>query len=733
MNEGEWSPDEAELLRGLFLDEAKGHLRAIAVCQQTLARAPQDPTEAISTLFRHLHTLKGSAGSVGYSTIARAAHELEELCAEIRSFALAPTAGILDRIDEGVAELRALLQGAHASPAPPPTTPAVADATEGDQRRASDRRGAPDRRRSSSDGWLRIKSERLDSLVDRVGDLVILRTRIERRLQELEVGLRDLRGTRTRLRSVLGKLGDALPAPAPTTTNPAVILDQVAEVELELADMVAHLERASKALGGEGDSLRRTSSQLDTELRQARLVPLDTLFQRVAATLRELEKTQVAADLVTNGGELEVDKSVAEHLAEPLLHLVRNALGHGIETPEVRAALGKPVRGRIAITARHEGDFVFLKFEDDGRGIDPEAVKRTLTAAGRHEGTGLSEVLLRDVLFEPGFTTRTQADALSGRGMGLDIVRRAVMRIGGEVSVELPQAGESRGARFNLSVPLTAAITEALLFKVGGQVYATPTAHVVQILPLRPDDLLVKGAGSDRPAVQPPGVAGPVPLLRLHALLGVETPPARHAAALHMRHGARHLVVTCDKIIGPRTIVVRPLGAVLDSLPYYAGVTVSGAGKAQLVLDVAALADVAHAAAARTTSPPIRRAHPRILVVDDSRLGREAASRVLSGAGYQIIVAEDGFEAWELLGERRFDAVVTDLEMPRMDGFDLVARIRREPTLRHLPVVVLSSRTGRATRERATAAGADAVLPKAPQKRILADTVAALLASQGVG
>jgi chemosensory pili system protein ChpA (sensor histidine kinase/response regulator) len=186
--------------------------------------------------------------------------------------------------------------------------------------------------------------------------------------------------------------------------------------------------------------------------------------------------------------------------------------------------------------------------------------------------------------------------------------------------------------------------------------------------------------------------------------------------------------MTCDKIIGPRTIVVRPLGPLLSALPLYAGVTVSGAGKAQLVLDLGALADAAHAPA-RPSDRGGRRGLPRILVVDDSRLSRETVARVLAGAGYHPVTAEDGWDAWELLSERRFDAVVTDLEMPRVDGFELAIRIRREPTLRGLPIVVLSSRTARTTRERAREAGANVVLAKGPNKRALLDALAGLLAS----
>ena len=750
----EWNQEEADLLRGLFLSEAEGHLRHIAEAQQALARAteaappgappgmgPAPETEAVDGLFRHLHTLKGAAGSVGFGGIAQAAHDLEELCADIRTGQLAPTPGILERIDEGVASLRALLDGARAAPSR--ARPGGAGSGTGDpaaagggapsaprsddRRRGVDRRASGPDRRQAGDRSVRVPSDRLDGLLDGVGDLLILRTRIERRLRELEGVLRDLDATRTSLRSVLGSLGAEAPVARPTTAvevrgagSPQRIgglLDRLGEVEVEFTDAIAYLDRATKALGTETESLRRTGDQLEQQVRAARLVPLEWIYSRMASALREIERTTGrGAELVVKGGDIEIDKSVVEQIGDPLLHLLRNAVAHGIEPEGERVARGKPVRGRIEISARQEGEFVYVQFEDDGGGIDRELVREAMVRAGRLAPEAeLGEAALLEAIFAPGFSSRAQSDALAGRGMGLNIVKKAIVRLGGDVSVEYR---EGAFTRFKLAVPLTAAITQALLFKVGGQVYAVPAAHVLEAVPLGLDDLQVHGRGE--------GGAGAPGVLRLQSLLGVEMPPGRRGAALHIRYGERSFVATCDKVIGPRTIVVRSLGPLLGQIPLYAGVTVSGAGKAQLVLDLATLAEIAHGPV-RHVGPPVRRGQPRVLVVDDSRLSRETAARMLAAAGYHPVTAEDGWEAWEMLGERRFDAVVTDLEMPRVDGFELITRIRREPTLRGLPIVVLSSRTSRATRQRAVEAGANAVLPKAPSKRGLADALAALL------
>jgi chemosensory pili system protein ChpA (sensor histidine kinase/response regulator) len=729
----EWNGGETDMLRGLFLEEAEKHLNRIAEAQKLLARASETSLdvspEVVDVLFRHLHTLKGSAGSVGFDAVSRAAHELEELCTEIRRGQLAPTFGILERVDEGVAEIRALLSSARLAVPPPrgePRETAINARDLAERRRPLDRRAVVDRR-TGGEGVLRVEVERLDALLASVGDLVILRTRLDRRVHEITSVLRDLGTTRQSLRLVQGALAAELPMPT-KQEEIGRLLDRLGEVDVEFADALSYLDRTARGLSADANSMRRTSDYLEEQIRRSRLVPMEWAFSRLGSALRELERScHRQTDLVVQGGEVELDKAIVDQLVDPLLHLLRNAMAHGIEAAEIRSQRGKPARGRISIRAAQESDFVFLTFEDDGGGIDREAIRSSLGASGPPPfDSGSSDDQMINAIFEAGFSTRSQPDALAGRGMGLNIVKRAITRLGGEVKVET-QLGVF--TRFRLSLPLTGAITQGLLFKIGGQVYAVPAAHVIEVLPIGHNVL----AGSNLSASESgelPAISGvSVPILKLHAMFGLELPPGRRAAALHVRYAGRNFLITCDKIIGPRTIVVRPPGPLIGLIPIYAGITASGAGKAQLVLDLGALADIAYSASAPTPAPP-RRGQPRVLVVDDSRLAREAACRLLSAAGYQSVSAEDGWEAWEALGERRFDAVVTALEMPRLDGFQLIARIRREATLRGLPIIVLSSRTSQAARERALAAGADVFLPKSRHRRSLVEAVAACLRNQ---
>ena len=721
-----WNAGETEMLRNLFLEEAEKHVGRIVDAQKLLSRATSSTLDispdVVDVLFRHLHTLKGSAGSVGFDAIARAAHELEELCTEIRRGQLAPTFGILERIDEGVAEIRALLTSARLSVPPPrsneppETVPNPKEMVE--RRRASDRRIVADRR-GGGEGVLRVDVERLDALLRSVGDLVILRTRLDRRVHEMRSVLRDLGATRNGVRTAQGSLSGG-----GKLEENGRLLDRLGEVDVELTDTLSYLDRTARRLTEDAESMRATSDELEEQIRRARLVPLEWAYSRLGSALHELERTcHRQADLLVHGGEIELDKAIVDQLADPLLHLLRNSMAHGIENAPVRAERGKPTRGRITIRASQEADFVFLTFEDDGGGIDREAIRRILHDTGRLDDENAGDETLIASIFEPGFSTREQSDALAGRGMGMNIVKRAIARLGGEIKVE-SKAGAF--TRFRLSLPLAGAITQGLLFKIGGQVYAVPAAHVLEVLPIG-HNVLTNAPSAATSSGELPALAGvSVPILKLHALLGLELPPGRHAAALHVRYAGRNFLITCDKVIGPRTIVVRPPGPLIGLIPIYAGVTASGAGKAQLVFDLGALADIAYAPSEPAPAAP-RRGQPRILVVDDSRLAREACVRMLLTAGYQAVAGEDGWDAWELLSERRFDAVVTALEMPRLDGFQLIARIRREATLRGLPIIVLSARTSKAARERAMAAGADVFLPKSRHRKSLVAAVAKCL------
>ncbi|HEY3357833.1 MAG TPA: response regulator, partial [Polyangia bacterium] len=724
----DFAPEEARMLQAFFVDEAREHLEGIVQGLLTLSRDRHDG-EVLRALFRQTHTLKGAAGTVGLTAIGERAHALEDRFARLKDGretldedGVDALLGEADRLRDMVERVAAEVAGPApaAGPPPPPAPAAEADlalpvpvieidvAGAEDEpaldRRVDDRRALPRRREERQ--LLRVDVTRLDHLMEAVGELVFERTRIERRAQEFQGILHDLGESRAALRTLITSLRDA-------GTGSLDALTRLGEIEGELASEASALELSTGGLLDDVVGLRRTAAVLQDGLTRLRVMPVHWLFARLERPLREaarLEGKQVA--LRTGGEETELDKMLVEQITDPLIQLVRNAIAHGIEPQDERLRRGKPAEGTVTVQARHQGDFVFLEVADDGRGVDFAAIRARLVETGRlvpAQADALSAPELTEHLFAPGFSTRAAASELAGRGVGLDVVRENIAGVGGEISVTTTPG---QGTRFVIRLPLTTAITTAVLFKIGGQVYALPAAHVGQSAYADPA-ALAGAAGPFALATHD----GEVPLLNLHDMLGVDLPAGvRRLPAIVLALGDRRFAVTCDKIIGPREIVVRSLGPLLAPLGLYAGATISGAGKVQLVLDLQALA--ARVGATPGVDRPAATQPPRVLLADDSRSIREAVSRILAAAGYAVRTAPDGWEAWELLQDHDFDLLVTDLEMPRLDGFDLITKVRRDAELRDLPILVLTSRTSAQNRLKADALGSTGFLTKPVNRRM---------------
>ncbi len=696
----ELSPEELRHLRSFFLDEAGEHLEGIDQAVSALEAKPDDAA-ALSSLLRKLHTLKGSAGSVALDELSQDAHVVEDRVVAIRDAGRVPSPEEVEALVAGVEGIRRRIaqvqRMVHGTPS---------DARVPARWRAP--RDAPRRERRGEGMQIRVEVDQVDELMEAVGELVLDRTRIARRLLELEGCVRDVAKVRSALRAAV-KAGGAV--------------DEVAD---ELSETLRHLERAATGMNEDAEHLRRTSQVLKEGLEQVRMMEVGRLFQRLAAPVKEMaRRARKQVELVFAGEHTAIDKAVVERVADPLLHLLRNAVAHGIEAEEARVAAGKPPAGRIEMVARQRGDQLIIEVSDDGAGIDPQALRAALVRAGRlgaDEAARLADADVVAQVFTARVSTRDAADDLAGRGVGLDAVKEAIERLGGVIACASARGG---GTRFTVRLPLTTAIERALLFKVGGNVYAVPVAHVVEQGPVAPADIRSTPEG-ERVTLR----GRTLPLVRLGALLGEPPPPGpstRRSAVVLDWEGMR-FGMTCDKLIGPREIVVKGLGPLVGGLPLYAGATISGAGKVQLILDVAELARHAGSPASLGARPTGAVGGPRVLLADDSRSLRETAALLLAQGGYRVEAVADGWEAWELLQDRRFDLLLTDGEMPRLDGYELCGKIRRHPALRGMPVVVMTSRAPEPSRERALAAGADAFLPK-PLRRVA--LMGALAAAMG--
>ena len=726
----DFDADELAMLRQLFRQEAHDALETVTA--RVLAGGSARPSEdALAEMMRVTHTLKGAAGTVGLPVMVDLSHWLESALAAIAGLeraAVAWPAGAADLLVEVVDAIRAYLDHTDA-----PDAGARADAIrlQIDQLARPDRHAAPpppvvvaplpdpvlapasDAVPPEPKAWLRVEPARIDELMSSAGELLFDRTRIERRVELLRTLARDLARTRQTLHDALD---DDRHGRAPLRVA-------VVDAEAELAGQAALLGQTTSALLDELEALRRTIGEVQRGLTRVRMAPARSLMTHAARTLRALRRaTGIEVELRTSGDDTEVDKAVMEYLLDPITQLLRNAVAHGIEPAAERVAAGKPAAGTVTIRARQHGNTLVLDVADDGRGIDTARLGERLVATGRWSPSRArlaSEADMLEALLDTGISTRGQADELAGRGVGISLVRQTVAKLGGEVTLA-SQPG--KGTTFTLHLPLAAALAQALLFKVDGQVYALPSVHVA-------DTTLVDGY-----AITHTVRHDVVPVLRLEQLLGHGGAGDRRPAVV-VSFAGKTLVCTVDKIIGAREIIIKPLGPLLAPLTLYAGATISGSGKVQLILDPAQLVRRGYpgdrnAGAASVdaiddpgTSPSVLAG--RALVVDDSRAIREAMTSMLGSEGWIVDVAEDGARALQLTRQLRYDLVITDLEMPGLGGFELIARLRNDPRGNTTPIVIITSRASPEHRRRARELGVRALVAKPITRRKLLEALSA--------
>jgi chemosensory pili system protein ChpA (sensor histidine kinase/response regulator) len=731
MSDLDFDPEELAMLRRLFAAEAHEALESVTTRVLAGGTAAPGP-EALTEMMRVTHTLKGAAGTVGLGAMVDLAHRLESALAGFARDAgmwSADTADLLVEIADGLRtyldqldqvteassaaaadRLRVQIEmlarpGRHTRPLPvvetPPYDTGVHDAVP--EPLADPITGVTQTEAlHEPKAWLRVEPERIDELMSSAGELLFDRTRIERRVQLLRTLSRDLARTRQ-------DLHDALDVIPPSRAR-------LGDAEAQLAGQAALLSQTTAALLDEIEALRRTIGELQRGLTRIRMDSARNLFSHAARTLRALRRaTGAQVELRTVGEDTEFDKAVAEQLVDPITQLLRNAVAHGVEAPAERIARGKPPTALITIRARQDGNLLVLEVHDDGRGVDTAALRDRLVATGRWSAPRAqlaNDADILDALLDLGVSIRGDVDELAGRGIGIGLVRQTVAKLGGEVDVS-SQPG--KGTTFSLRLPLSTALAQAMLFKVGGQVYAVPNVHVI--------DTTLVDPGATVALVRHEHL----PVLRLEALLGHGAATDRRPAIV-VSFAGKSLVCTVDKIVGPREIIIKPLGPLLAPLTLYAGATISGSGKVQLILDPAQLVrraypDAPTAAVADAASAPMVLAG-RALVVDDSRAIREAMTSMLGREGWIVDVAEDGARALQMTKHLRYDLVVTDLEMPELGGFDLIARLRKDERFKSTPVVIITSRANPEHRRRAKDLGVRALVAKPITRRKLLEALA---------
>jgi chemosensory pili system protein ChpA (sensor histidine kinase/response regulator) len=736
----------AEILDG-FRQEAGEYLGSAFRLLRELARAPAD-LSPLTELRRVLHTFKGAAAVVGSDRLAGLCHRLEDLAEAAMEGPVPLLQAAVDALFAGLEEVEPLVLGALPAVASRPASPPPAGAL------AQTEEVAPERPPAVRDDL-----RRLHEVLRLSGDLTVNHAAFEERFHALKRHLVELELAVARLRRVTRQIegatesvavagisavaavaaGTAGAGSAPLAMAAraggapafdALELERYSGLDLlsrSLAENASDLSAIARELAGdlggaESDrrELKRLTRGLQDQMLRFQLAPLGTLATRLDRTVRATAgQEDKRVDLVLAGEEVELDRTVLASIADPLLHLLRNAVCHGIEPPAVRSEQGKPERGRIEVRARLEGSQVVIEVADDGAGLDWAAIGAAASAAGIAPGAHL--------LFEPGFTTAAAVGEVSGRGVGLDVVKTEVERLRGSVAVE-SRAGA--GATFTLRLPQSLALARVVLVRAAGETLAVPAANVVQVLRL---------AEAGGPAGEPEGAAAAVqaemgaaeahdgrvldaagdsfPVRDLAELLALpdRTRTGARRSVLLVAVGERRLALAVDDLAGIYDAVVGGLGTLLPRVRGVSGAAVAGDGRLLLVRNPAELLAASasgETAVPRTAAPAAER--PSVLVVDDSLSVRRVLAGLLRAAGWEVQVARDGREALELLKDapRLPSVAVVDIEMPRMNGYELLASLRQEPALCELPVVFLTSRAGDKHRAGALALGADAYLVK---------------------
>jgi chemosensory pili system protein ChpA (sensor histidine kinase/response regulator) len=763
---------ERELLDAFTID-ATETIEAVERVLLDLERQPEEHS-LLRELFRHFHTLKGAAAAVGLEQVAEQLHHAESLLEEVLDGGVAVDAvklvdflfqltdsvtalinrarGVLDeqrRVLSDVArEIAALTQ----APAPP-VLPRVADTRAAAPQEVPPPPAVP---RREHETIVRVQAARLDALMNQVGQLVVSRTRMERKLQAF-AELRDkLYYCQSRLAQIIEGFQEryefntgeraASPAARPGVTpgdgerqhtpeddfftdlefdkydDLNILARSVIELATDTGEIAEQLGGFIEALGDETRQFSKITSGLQRQITRVRLVPLDTVFRRLLRPVRDAARQQgKLVDLQLVGGDVQLDKSIVEALYPPLLHMLRNAVSHGIEPPAVRQGRGKPAVGVARVVAMQRHNSMLLSVQDDGAGLDFEAV----LAKGRALGLVAPDAKpardqLLPLIFRPGFTTGEAVTGFSGRGMGLDVVARDIAALNGSMVVD---STDGQGATIRIALPTTTSIDEVLVLQAGAQSFALPIDFIEQVMAIEMAELMqVDG----QPMLKVRNEL--LPVLILAPLVG-EPAPAENAVAVLLRAGDRAMALIVNRVHAQQEVVIRPLGPLLDTHPFLSGATISGAGTVIFVLHVGRLFDMLASVAARQAmfildeSSDVEPTEARaVLFVDDSISVRKLAARFLETSGLEVDTAVDGLDALEKLASGRFRVVITDLEMPRMHGYELMAEIRRHPQYRHLPVIVCTSRSSEKHRRRARELGAQGYITKPfTKEQLLAD------------
>ncbi len=765
----------------IFLEEAQ---ELVPAAGQGLRdwRASPDNAAAGNALLRTLHTLKGSARMCGAMALGELTHHMESRVENALTLKQLPST-LFDELEVSFDRMgflydRLVNPQAAGAPLPEPdeapapaaasrphaTTPAATSAATEAAAPAAPRAaaapaapnaaeqpkpeaqapGAEPDPAAATRAMLRVRADLIDRLVNEAGEVSIARSRIEGDMRGIKTALFDLTENVNRLRAQLreieiqaeGQMQSrvALAQEQDKTFDPLEFdrFTRFQEITRMMAESVNDVSTVQqnllKALGESEIALSaqaRLTRGLQANLMRIRMVPFASISERLFRIVRQAAKeTEKRAVLDIKGGQVEVDRSVLERITAPFEHLLRNSVAHGVEPTAERVAKGKPELGEIKIEVRQEGNEIVLAVTDDGAGLNYERIRRKAVSLGLLKPEDApSDADIAQFIFHPGFSTAAQVTQLAGRGVGMDVVKSEVAALGGRVELT---SETGRGTKFTIYLPLTLAVTQAVMVRAGGVTFAIPAVMVEQVRQVKADELA---------AFQTAGEAQwqnrRYPFRYLPRLLGdgeFEPEKRRVTPVMFVRTGPSMAAIQLDEIMGSQEIVVKNTGPLLARVAGITGATVLGTGEIVLIINPVILVGrepstemrtAAGPGAAPVAVAPAAPAVPTVMIVDDSLTVRKITGRLLAREGYNVLTAKDGVDAMEQLHDAVPDVMLVDIEMPRMDGFDLTRNVRADSRLKHIPIIMITSRTADKHRAYAKEIGVNVYLGKPYQEEEL--------------
>ncbi len=592
----------------------------------------------------------------------------------------------------------------------------------------------------------RVDADLLDTMLNNAGEVSIFRARLDQQVNSIDFNLAELARTVTRLKDQLRRLeietesqvlnrhqdeaphrGDFDPLELDRYSSLQQFSRALAETSGDVASIQALLETLTREAQNLLTQQARVITELQNSLMRTRMVPFQRHVQRLSRLVRQAANdTGKRAELHVVGAAAELDRQMLERMVPPLEHMLRNAVVHGIEAPQRRASAGKPAVGRITVSLERDGAEIVIVVTDDGGGIDVRLIRDKAVALGLIDAQArLTDEEAMQLILEPGFSTAGQLTQAAGRGVGMDVVATEVKKLGGGLFIE---STPGHGSRFTIRLPFTLAISQALIVRTGEEVYALPLATVEGVVRL-PRNIVVRQLAKDAPPFEYGGQRYRFQHLGSFVGLGPTRMPDSDVSmsVVLIRAGEHSTALVADELVGSREIVVKSLGPQISGIRGIAGATILGDGRIVVILDMGSLVRSEWRARPSDNVHDSRDRRHVALVVDDSITVRRVTQRLLERNGLRVLTAKDGMDAVSLLQEQRPDIILLDIEMPRMDGYELAAHVRNDPRLKDIPIVMITSRVSEKHRARAIELGVDDYLGKPYQEHQLLDAIEPLI------